>query len=196
MEQEQWYWLLDFPDLGSDPVGNLIQEMNSENIERRWKAAWLLGHFNDKRAVDSLIEGLEYYHDDPKNGEGIIELNIVSAWALGRLKDEKAVDALISSLSNEHPDIRFVSAHSLAEIGDIKAIEPLKKALLIDEFGIYWIAGTYYSEGSDNPAVHHVFDFIDKNVIFSNDTSPTINALMKFGIQTEEIEAIMDSRPE
>ena len=191
MEQEQWYWIAEFPDLGNDPVDVLINKMSSENLETRWKAAWALGHFNDKRAVESLIEGLQY-SDPTCETSDCEDLNNISAWALGRIKDERAVEPLIQALSHEKYHLRSISAWALAEIGDKRAIEPLKEALKTDEFEVAWVASLSYAEGDDNPAVWRVGSFIDDYIIYKDRVSPIIRALLKLGVTQEEIDHMIN----
>jgi len=191
MIQEQWYWIAEFPDLGNDPVAALIEEMSSENLETRWKAAWALGHFNDKRAVEPLIEGLQY-SDPTCEASDCEDLNNISAWALGRIKDARAVEPLIQALSHEKFHLRTISAWALAEIGDKRAIEPLKEALKTDEFEVAWEASMSYAEGDDNPAVWRIGCFIDNYIIYPDNVSPIIKALLKLGVNQEEIDQIIN----
>jgi len=80
----------------------------------------------------------------------------------------------------------------LADIGDKRAIDPLKEALKTDEFGIAWEGSLPYAEGDDNPAIWRAGCFIDRYIIYKDSVSPIIRALLKIGVKQEEIDQIIN----
>jgi len=110
-------------------VQGLIQALKHQDHLIRKEAARALKGVGDKRAVDALIESLEYqsWQDD------YVILNSVrenSADALGIIGDKRAVNSLILAMK-EDPDeeVRWKAASALGKIGDSKAVEPLIEAI-------------------------------------------------------------------
>jgi HEAT repeat protein len=134
-------------DLGYDinvaDVPVLLSALSHPNVGVRIKAALALGKIGDKQAVEPLRTLL-----------GHEETLYPAIWALGRLgihlsESEKrawtlvtkgyirscaaigppAVPALLTVLSHTSPKVRSEAALSLGEIGDKRAVEPLKRLL-------------------------------------------------------------------
>lgn len=134
--------------LAVEPIINMLKDGDV-----RESAVWASGHLGDKRAVEPLIEVLE---------NGSIDVYAV-ALALAKMGDKRAVEPLIKamverplmglfdafevlvkmgkpaveplikSLKYEDPKVREWAARGLGEIGDIQAIESLRKILEEDK---------------------------------------------------------------
>ena len=84
----------------------------------RWQAAADLGRWQDKASVSALIVAL-------KDDAGTQKTCRISQ-SLGAIGDSNAVPALLEAI--HHPrnlDLRVCATHALAQIGDVRAIEPL-----------------------------------------------------------------------
>jgi hypothetical protein len=71
-------------------------------------------------AAEPLIEALK---------DKRLEVRKWASQLLGALRDKRAVDGLITALDDDDGNMRLVTAKSLAQIGDRRAIEPLKAEL-------------------------------------------------------------------
>lgn len=98
-------------------VGPLIKALSHENWSVRALAAAALGLLGDVRAVEPLIQLLEF----PPTREA-------AATALGQLGDVRAVEPLIQLLRNGHKIGRQSAAKALGRLGDSRAIQPLINA--------------------------------------------------------------------
>lgn len=91
---------------GHRDIQNLIQELNSPIIDRRWKAARSLSE-NGEKAVDALIKSL--YSDNPG-------ARLLAAWALGNTGNVRAVPYLERMLDDEDPCARLAIECALQRI--------------------------------------------------------------------------------
>jgi HEAT repeat protein len=82
-------------------------------------AAWCVGQRRETQAVAALVSVVV-----DRRRPAIVRDH--AAEALGALRTKDAVDSLIGALSDESPDVRYSAAYALGEIGDRKALEPLK----------------------------------------------------------------------
>lgn len=103
----------------SDKVGNLIQDLRSEDRDLRSKAAVALGELKDSRAVGPLISALK----------SDTWIKREAAESLGKLKDPRALNTLVFALKDEDWNVRKNAAWALGEIRETDAIEPLIAAL-------------------------------------------------------------------
>ncbi len=110
----------------------LMESLNSTDIQTRCTAIEALGELGDPRAVEPLCGLLPRFSFDPKTKQAIIV-------ALGKLKDARAVDALLPFLGylNLEKPTRLSLVATLGELGDQRAIEPLKATLSIDDPEVY-----------------------------------------------------------
>lgn len=109
-----------------DHVIRILTDPN-EDVVMRQVAADILGEMGDAQAVEPLISVLKTHEPS---------LRMDAAEALGKLKDPAAVDPLIEQLSRSTTpsggeDIWGILAiaRALAEIGDKRAIEPIRRAM-------------------------------------------------------------------
>jgi len=109
-------------------IEGLISALNHQEYIIRKEASAALKRVGDERAVDALIQALEY----EEGVDSHVLLRTVreySAEALGNIKDERAVEPLIQALNDEDEDVRWKSAWALGKIEDERAVEPLIQAL-------------------------------------------------------------------
>ena len=128
----------------------LIQALEDEYHEVRWRAANALGWIKDKRAVDLLMHALRDANLGVRNqatyalgemggsavqslihalGDEYQPVRWRAAEALGYARDKRAVEPLIPCLKDKTPKVREEAAGALRIVGDERAIEPLIQAL-------------------------------------------------------------------
>lgn len=96
-------------DLNEDSAGdlkNMIRNLQSPNVDMRWKAARSLAE-RGETAVDALIMNL--YHDNPGT-------RLLAAWALGNTGSRKALPYLERMLDDEDPCARLAVECALQRI--------------------------------------------------------------------------------
>lgn len=96
-------------DLDSHPgsdLKNLIQNLQSQNVDMRWRAARSLGERGES-AVDALIMNL--YHDNPGT-------RLLAAWALGNTGSRRALPYLERMLDDDDPCARLAVECALQRI--------------------------------------------------------------------------------
>lgn len=81
--------------------------------------------FSDKPEVQSII--VEHLNDE---AEGV---RLIAVQSVSSMKLKSAVANLIKNLNDVNPTVRAESAKALGEIGDKSAIEPLKKAGMVED---------------------------------------------------------------
>ncbi|MEI6082832.1 MAG: HEAT repeat domain-containing protein [Verrucomicrobiota bacterium] len=131
-------------DLGEKEASiRILPLLRDESSYVRSAAAEALGKLGDRTAIIPLIQVLtgEKLPDDPKAGLVIgsgdkfladLELTKVQTRtraieALGVLRAPEAVEPIIKNgLTAEDAGVRAVSAYALGQIGDVRAVEPLK----------------------------------------------------------------------
>jgi HEAT repeat protein len=139
-------------------VKGLIQALKHQDYLIRKEAARALKEVGDERAVDGLIESLEYqsWQDDYVTLSSVREN---SADALGRIGDLKALDPLIKAM-REDPDeeVRWKAASALGKIGDSKAVNPLIEAIYDKDWKVRRQAANSLGDIGDLNAVPHLID--------------------------------------
>lgn len=105
--------------IGVPAVDPLIGELRNDDDDVRWKAAIALGEIGDQRAIGPLISLL----GDPDRF-----VRSRAAYALG-LIGGPAVDPLVGALQKGDGNLRWGAAIALGKIHDIRAIDPLIRAL-------------------------------------------------------------------
>jgi HEAT repeat protein len=105
--------------IGAPAVDALIGALRHSDDDVRWKAAIALGGTGDIRAIDPLINLL---CDEDRFVKGR------AAYALG-LIGEPAVEPLICALREGDGNLRWGAAIALGKIRDLRAIDPLIRAL-------------------------------------------------------------------
>lgn len=97
-------------------IKGLIRLLRHTSFDVQWKAAEALGKLGDD-AVQHLVRALESSHKNVRLG--VIE-------ALGEIKALDSVNPLIQLASrDEDPEVRWVGALALGEIGDNRAVDTL-----------------------------------------------------------------------
>jgi len=109
-----------------DALERLILELKDDRRDVRSRAAYELGKHSDPRAIGPLIGALA---DNDK---------FVRSWAAGALGKEgpAAVEPLLAVLAGEDSSVAYYAALALGEIGDLRAIPPLVKALSEGDYDI------------------------------------------------------------
>jgi len=105
--------------IGVPAVDALIGALRHSDDDVRWKAAIALGEIGDRRAIGPLISLL---CDEDRF------VKSRAAYALG-LIGEPAVEPLICALREGDGNLRWGAAIALGKIRDLRAIEPLIRAL-------------------------------------------------------------------
>jgi HEAT repeat protein/DNA-binding Xre family transcriptional regulator len=99
----------------------LVQDLASEDISVRKKAADKLGQIGDEAVVPALIRAMEEDEDSDVRWRAID--------ALGQIRSDTAIPALIEVLSDEDPRVRHVAINALEQIGSDAAIPALLEIL-------------------------------------------------------------------
>jgi len=105
--------------IGAPAVDALVVALQHSDDDVRWKAAIALGEIGDPRAIDPLINQL---CDDDRF------VKSRAAYALGMI-GEPAVEPLICALREGDGNLRWGAAIALGKIRDLRAIDPLIRAL-------------------------------------------------------------------
>jgi len=144
-------------------VKGLIQALKHQDYLIRKEAARALKEVGDERAVEGLIESLEYqsWQDDHIILSSVREN---SADALGRIGDKKAVDPLIQAM-REDPDeeVRWTAASALGKLGDSKAIQPLIEAIHDKDWNVRKQAANSLGNIGNLKAVPYLIDALEDN---------------------------------
>lgn len=104
---------------GDAAVKRLIQALQDQDRETRWKAAVALGEVGTP-AVKPLITVISTGMDAAK---------MPAIWALQKIGDPRAVEPLVEALSDDYECCRWMAAAALQQIGDLKAISAVNAAL-------------------------------------------------------------------
>jgi len=133
------------------PAGEpLIKSLNNDDISIRVNSVMLLGGMEEKRAVDPLIEMLNFQSDDFALNS--IRLRLESATALGKIRDPRAGPALINALRDTSPRVRERAASALQEIGPAVA-DQLRNVLTDEDTGVRINAARILGEFKDTASV-------------------------------------------
>jgi len=95
---------------------SLLEQLGSESVQLRQKAASVLGQQRDMRAVEPLVATLQ--DEDFKVRQS-------AASALGQLGDTRAVNPLLERLQDESSEMRRSVVCALGQLRDVRAVEPL-----------------------------------------------------------------------
>ncbi len=129
--------VLDDPNAISFLTGILRDGPNWEKNDHlaRCYAAMCLGATKDKRALQPLLEALEYY--DPNEEREFVANYAASALAL--LGDTNAIQPLVATLedSNKPSMVKYTIMNTLIELDGSKAFEPIADAINKDKSCTY-----------------------------------------------------------
>lgn len=117
--------------LGKPLVETLVPFLKGRRTEIQVMAVKALGKIGDARAVDPLVQALEYVMPEVRKN---------AAKALGEIGDARAVKPLIHALEEHRGNssyrgsegVRESAAWALGKIGDARAVKPLISALSDD----------------------------------------------------------------
>jgi phycocyanobilin lyase subunit alpha len=111
----------------TEAIANLQQ---TADPDLRYYAAWWLGRFrvNLPEVIDALLVALA--DDSNRSPDGGYPLRRNAARALGKLGEPRVVPALLDCLTCEDYYVRGAAVESLGELGDSKAILPLREFLV------------------------------------------------------------------
>ena len=96
-----------------------LKALKDEHRDVRSQAARLLGNFHDKRSIQPLMKAMSDSHWSVRESAENAIINF----------GKKAVPELLETLASRSWRARFRAARLLGEIGDHRAIDPLKKLL-------------------------------------------------------------------
>ena len=111
-------------DLAADlSVYELIENLESADINTKLDAALALGKMKTRRAVSALIHLLK------ESREGVVRF--VAATSLGEIGDRRAVMPLIDTIQDKETKatVLIAAATALGKINDSRAVDPLIKRL-------------------------------------------------------------------
>ncbi|MBD3883422.1 HEAT repeat domain-containing protein [Phormidium tenue FACHB-886] len=104
-------------------VEQAIANLTHPDLSLRYYAAWWLGKFRVREAVEALITALADESDRTELGGYPLRRN--AARALGKLDDRQAVPALTECLASEDFYVREAAAQSLGMLGEPACIPQL-----------------------------------------------------------------------
>lgn len=153
----------------SDSIGSLIKDIDADNLHTRQAAAWVLGHFKDKRAVEPLCRIISDDFD--------WRVRAAAAEALGRIGDASARTALVDALRDKQRDVQQAAVEALDRLGD-SAIDLVTELLKDNRIDICLLAVKTLGYIGDTYAVKPLMDALRKSITFG---PPTIEALIRIG---------------
>lgn len=103
-------------------VEKLIKALKHPDPRIRSDAVWLLGKKKVKEALQPLIAAIKENNHDPY-------LLSTIAQSLGEIGGEDALVPLAILLSSSYLPVRVKAAQALAQLGDLRAVNHLAKAL-------------------------------------------------------------------
>ena len=144
-------------ELAGDMVPELIAALEDENQEVRAIAAQSLELVGDDRAIEPLLDAMR---DDWRGAR----INIFGALRKLIAANGESVDPdiFLNRLDDEYPDVRFVSAFFLGELGDLRALEPLLEMMdnLEEDANVRQWAAFALSRMSDDRAFNRLMDAV------------------------------------
>jgi len=106
-----------------------------------------------KNNIGGLIKALSYTKDSSIPPKAI--------FALGATKNPKAVDALITVMAQDDPDLRAFAIDELGGMGDLRAFQPILRALDDKNLYVKSQAAKALGELGDKGAVNALVDMLD-----------------------------------
>ncbi|MCX5884879.1 MAG: HEAT repeat domain-containing protein [Proteobacteria bacterium] len=101
----------------------LIELLTDSDDNLNKAAAESLGELQDPDAVQPLIKILDHYLKSKHENRGLLFATVES---LGKLKAQEAVESLLQVLADKDKFVASQAIKALGEIGDPRAIEPIK----------------------------------------------------------------------
>jgi HEAT repeat protein len=112
---------------GGDAVPHLVQGMKSDHPSVQLFCIEMLGRLGDVRAVQTLIEYINY---------AVPAIQMVSLEAFGRIGDARAVPVVLTFLESKEERIRMTAARALGSLGSPATVDALNKLLLHDTIAV------------------------------------------------------------
>ncbi len=156
----------------------LLKWIESGTIDS-WLAIYTFGARKETRIGDALVKflGMDLGKDYSLITECIISPKTVSIiYALGLIGYKKAVTALTKMLQilsdQEMDDYKWIIAWALGEIGDKKALKPLRDALEKDNFEQYWSIGDPMNGGWQSWLLMNDIQYKQERTLFEGGPLP------------------------
>ena len=166
-----------------DPVfvGDMIAAYRSDrngDVKVRRYLALAIGHTGDKRAVSSLVEGLD---------DSDIENQIYTLWALGLIGDNSAVPGVEKQLKHSDSSVRKVAAYVLGEIKDPSAAHDLQVALNDANDEVRWNAAMALARMKDNAGADVLMKLLDHSYV---DAIPDMSSRQKGAMTVDAVKCL------
>jgi len=140
-------------------VGDMIaayRNVRKDDFRLRRYLALAIGHTGDRRAVPSLVEGL----DDTD-----VENQIYTLSALGLIGDNSAVPGVEKQLKHPDPSVRKVAAYVLGAIQDPSAAHDLQIALNDVKEEVRWNAAMALARMNDRSGADILVTLLDRSYV-------------------------------
>ena len=168
------------PVLVGDMIAAYRNVRNGDPRVRQYLAL-AIGHIGDKRAVVSLVEGLE-------NGEA--ENQIYTLSALGLIGDNSAVPGVTKQLKHPDPSVRKVAAYVLGSLKDTSAVHDLQIALNDGKDEVRWSAAMALARLNDSSGADVLMKLLDHSYVDSiADMSPE-QKYGKYGMMVDAVKCL------
>lgn len=129
----RWNAIQALAKFGADSLPALMKALESDDKFARRNVVQALGEVGGEETVDKLIKMLMF---DESDSTVLIEI----IRALQKLKPERAVGPLITILKMNDWEMKWRAIHTLGQIGDTAAMEPLLVVMNDEDPDIRWAA--------------------------------------------------------
>jgi HEAT repeat protein len=165
------------PELVGDVIAAYRNAQNGDVRVRRYLAV-AIGRIGDKRAVPSLVEGLE---------DSDIENQIYTLSALGFIGDNSAVPGVVKQLKHPDPSVRKVAAYVLGAIKDPTAAHDLQIALNDVKDEVRWNAAMALARMDDPAGADLLVTLLDRGYV---DSIPDMTAAQKVELVVNAVKCL------
>ena len=165
------------PELVGDVIAAYQNARNGDVRVRRYLTV-AIGRIGDKRAVPSLVEGLE---------DSDIENQIYTLSALGLIGDNSAVPGVVKLLKHPDPSVRKVAAYVLGAIKDPSAAHDLQIALNDVKDEVRWNAAMALARMEDPAGVDILVGLLDRGYV---DSIPDMSAGQKVELVVNAVKCL------
>lgn len=128
-----------FGEIGKPAIEPLINALNDNNQDVRIFAVRGLGEIYDEkqRAVGPIITSFNDNVDPEFRSLALTSLRNIGRISLKNIEGQKAFETIINSLEDDDNTIRIVAVTILGQMGDKRAINPLKELLDDETVGFF-----------------------------------------------------------
>ena len=165
------------PEFAGDMIAAYRNDRNGDVRLRRYLAL-AIGNIGDKRAVPSLVEGL----DDSDTENQIYTLS-----ALGLIGDNSAVPGVEKQLKNPDPSVRKVAAYVLGAIKDPSAAHDLQIALNDVKDEVRWNAAMALARMNDSSGADLLVKLLDRSYV---DSIPDMTSGQKADLTVDAVKCL------